>query len=377
VTTSVSPSGPTAPNVVLNPANFYANTVPVSTGSSPAQTYSVTFTASDGVLPPKSCNSQLVIQAGGPSPTVGFQCSANNSNFSAGPCQVTTGSSGYLEWTSQNASACSMNKTLLNYNSAAPSPPAPSGDTTVPLNMASGTPTNTLNSSATFKITCTGNGLSDSKTVDFTVGAGSGNLSSSRKNVVSVSSGGVVTNFNPPSCQSPPPGSALGNYLFKDKDIVTFVIQVCNTGNADLDMSGVTLNITDTPSNLVKPPGGWNVHYSCGSGCEEENGNDKNYVDDSGFASSGVIKFRFIGKPSNAQNHKIPAGNGVWSLTVDGMLKAPADPAIKPPYRFYNAATLSFNPPNPGIAVPPLGLPYPYLFVSTAPNPPDRHEIAP
>ncbi|HMQ02168.1 MAG TPA: hypothetical protein PKD79_03845, partial [Candidatus Doudnabacteria bacterium] len=104
VTMASNPAGPVMnpTPVLLNPGNGYLGVASVPTGAStPAGTYTLTFTATDGVSS-QECESELVILPITGSATLLF-------DNSPGPTTPTppNGTTGVLSWTTANAASCS------------------------------------------------------------------------------------------------------------------------------------------------------------------------------------------------------------------------------------------------------------------------------
>jgi hypothetical protein len=323
--------------------------------------YLITVTGSpaiNGVSPTCQARLEVADNVDVQDATVSFRCDASlNGAYSSNNCTVTAGSVGYLKWTSTNSDSCSVYPTEMMQT------------VTTNPNPSSGIDTKPLTSDQSFTITCTSNsnGLPANGTVNFTVTGGLPTLNTSSKYIVAVN--GVPVSPAPSTCQASSPNLSQ---LFKDGDLLTFRMDVCNTGPVDLD-ADVTL--TDSLSFLNKPSsaqGGWNVQFSCNNGCE----NDPANLDESQYASNKILKFLFERKPGAAPTRKIPANNGVWSVTYQAVIKAPT-PATLPYYRFLNCVNditvspASIPKPNaPNMCM----LPYPFVLSG---SPPDRHEIAP
>jgi hypothetical protein len=381
---TVGPNGGIAtisvqPNTTTTAGNFSDNNVIFNSNSTAGtQTKSVDYQVSAAALPTP--------------PTISFLCSANNTAYTTGPCQTTSsGVSGYLSWTvSPAADSCSMDHNLLNYNTPA-SPPAPAGDTSVPTSHT-GTATNPLSSNTTFRITCRNAGGSDSKTVSFTIpAAGTYNLRQSAKHAVAVnqpslSLGQLVSaNTNPCDGQGRITDPTIN---YKEGDLVTFAINICNTGTGDLQFpgsgtNGYVIQLNDVLGNLVKPAGGWNAQVNCGVDCQLGTVNDT--------SQPGVVTFRIDIKAGGS--NRLIASGGLWTLFFNATIKAPVG-GTQPYYYFTNCVSNSGGNPamtvkntsgidsyNNNFAVTPAVVDVPgfcmQALFSRGGSAPDRHEIAP
>lgn len=179
-------------------------------------------------------------------------------------------------------------------------------------------------------------------TTPIAVTACSPNISSSDKDVMSVA-GRINRTFSPLQCSGASEIATLpNNALFAPGDVITFQINVCNTGTQAL--SGVNVEDTFTNlSNIVVLP-------SNPPGC----------VTGSAVSLSSV----------NFSLADIPATNGVCAVRLTGVVTSPPDPSAAI-YRFQNKGLITANGGiSKNVYTPP------YLFSVTG-GVPDRGETAP
>ena len=143
---------------------------------------------------------------------------------------------------------------------------------------------------------------------------------------------------------------SVGNITFKSGDKVTFKINVCNTGSADA--TGLTL--TDQLTNLTEPDGGWNAQW---------NGNPVSPDSTTGTAPNQILTFNVGGtlKPS-------PTNPWNGTLTFDAIVTAPNSSNTL--FRFQNGAVINTGS-NSWTRTTPL-----YLFYAGS-KVPRKEEVAP
>src|SRR6185503_4434941 len=126
-------------------------------------------------------------------------------------------------------------------------------------------------------------------------------LKQSTKHAVAVN-GSAINNSNPCDGQG---RVSDPTYSYKEGDIVTFAVNICNTGTSDLTFSGSGDNshaiiLTDVLGNLAKPAAGWNASVSCGLDCQVGT------VDDT--SQPGKVIFSIQAKPGSPTNRLVGAG---------------------------------------------------------------------
>ena len=126
---------------------------------------------------------------------------------------------------------------------------------------------------------------------------------------------------------------------YKEGDTVTFAINICNTGTADLVFGGPgdndhTIVLTDILGNLVKPTAGWNAQISCGNDCQVRTPDDT--------TQPGKILLNIEPKAGSIGNRLVAAG-GLWTLFFNAVIRAPTG-ATQPYYYFTNCIADTTTP---------------------------------
>jgi hypothetical protein len=360
----------------------------------------------------------VYVSAQATNPSASLLCDTGSGTYTAGPCTVVAGSSGYMEWTSTFAVSCSLNNGIGN----------------VPLSQNTAYSTGNLNANTTYTLTCTGQtgttpatssvafniltpplaptnptadnqaqclavdvnwGYSGPPTPDGfevyrsttsssgpwtlispAIGAGnkldgtirtfrdssasqssnwyyvkayhdgltadsnvtspvvsitcSPNLSNSDKEVVQLQRGSsIIKNKASQDCNGQSDVFSLpSNGLFRTGDVITFKINVCNSGNQTL--TGVS--VRDTLTNLSSAGAATFAPAGCGSGT--------------------YPNFSLVNIP--APNRALGETNKVCSITFSAKVTAPS--SVSSLYRFQNSADISSNELANTVSTPP------YLF---------------
>lgn len=169
-------------------------------------------------------------------------------------------------------------------------------------------------------------------------------------------------------------------YNYKEGDVVTFALNICNTGDGDLVFAGAGTNdysivLTDTLGNLARPTAGWNAQASCGNDCQLTG------VDD----TSQPGKIIFTLQVRSGGSNRLISQNGFWALFFNAVPRAPVG-GTQPYYYFTNCVTNMTvnNAPAPddvylNTAGQPFDIPGFCLqaLFSKAGTAPDRREVAP
>lgn len=249
-------------------------------------------------------------------------------------CSVPYNSAINLSWSSTGASECRTTPNLTPVASAT------SG-------IAS---TGALTGTAVFTLTCDGGAKgtpSATDSVTVTVAGAAGSLVTSDKDVTAIN--GVAVG-SPSACSAGT--DALPNVTFRVGDVVTYRINICNTGSDDIS----SISIVDQLTNLTQPPSGWNAQYN-GSPITET------IAVDSPPAPNQKLNFTIPGTI-----HPSPTSPYTGYLTFDAVVTKPAGTATL--YRFQNTATISGSGVTWKVNTPL------YLF-TTGSKVPQKFEVAP
>lgn len=204
-----------------------------------------------------------------------------------------------------------------------------------------------------YKVIAYNNGIASAETNNINVVGPVGGrsctavISQSDKEVIGVS-GRIKRSFNPPSCTGEPSLATLpNNALFAVNDIVTFKLNICNSGPVSL--TGIT--VLDTMSNLSEP--------SIPTSSED-------CMSSYTFNEDGTIEFilRDIGGVQGGGQTR------VCSITYSAKVTAPEDPTAAI-YRFQNVGVITADNDISGRIYT-----HPYLFSLTG-GVPDRNETGP
>gem|GEM_PF-6332164 len=157
-------------------------------------------------------------------------------------------------------------------------------------------------------------------------------LSTSDIDVIAVNHNTVST---PLPCSTQTESFTTNTALILSGDVVTFRVNICNTGTKDIDAAATPISITHTLTNLTKPTNGWNAIYNCNSQCSG-NLNEVSV----GSGGSNIIQLTLT---NGVLPRKINGQPGVWSVTFDTATLKPTT-ANSSLHRFQNSADYSANP---------------------------------
>jgi len=341
---------PSSSNILVGATQVYAASAQYSDGSSAVVTSSTTFSSSDTAIASlQSAPSTFIGNIDGTVTitgqytegliTVVDTASLEVGNKAAGglsasltcpsgtdTCNVSYNTSINLTWTSTGADECSVVPDLTPSVAKAISGTASTGNLTNPSNL--------------FTLDCVDsdkNHVTDVVTV--TVTQPTESFINADKDVTAIN-GSAISNT---SCNG---GTDSVTTAFKSNDLVSFKINLCNSGTQDA--SGLTL--TDTLTNLAKPTAGWNAKYNGSPITPTESGTSPNQI--LTFTIPGTI-----------------AQGSTRSLTFDAVVNPPS-PATNTIYRFQNIADIS-NANGDWRAATPL-----YIFYAGS-KVPSKQEVAP
>lgn len=173
------------------------------------------------------------------------------------------------------------------------------------------------------------------------------NMSLSDKDLISVQQGGVARgNSASATCSNNSEVMVLpNNAVFKPGDIVKFQINICNSGNSQLD----SITVEDTLSNLSNPD-----NFESPDGC----------LNTSKVMSDTSIYFEAAPVPAASPDTQF------CRITFTAVVTAPADAPASGLYRFQNKATITTAQGTKNVFTPP------YIF-SVGAGAPNRQETSP
>ncbi len=336
----------TAPNITFSPNPSGTGTVTglvtTSPSTTPSGTYTITITAASAGFANQTCNVQLVINPATP-PNPPTNVAVSNS----GQC-------GTIDISWRNSTGSPTPVAYRVYRRISPTDPWQQLGADIPYtagaahvySLRDNTPLS-LAGSNYYAVAAVANSVestyASASPSPIVPVACTPNLGSSDKDVLSVS-GRINRTFTPIQCSGTSETAALPNgALYAPGDVVTFQINVCNTGTQEL--TGV--QVTDTFTNLSN----MTVLPSVPPGCVTGSSVNANNVT---FSLANVA-----------------ANNGICAIRLRGTVTAPANPTAAI-YRFQNRAIITGN----GGSVTREVYTPPYLFSVTG-GTPDRGETAP